>query len=170
MPSLLYRYATPLITALFLVSLVSGVALFLHLGSNWFHAMHEWLSLALILPFGLHLWRNWRPMTAYLRRPPMAIASAATLVAALAFALPAALPGAAGGREGPPQFALADRLLDHSVAEVAPAVGLDADALAAQLTDAGFTAVAPGMALRDIASASGKSATQLVALLAASGR
>jgi hypothetical protein len=60
MPSILSRYATPLITGLFIVSLVSGVALFFHLGSAWFHSMHEWLSMVLILPFVLHIWKNWR--------------------------------------------------------------------------------------------------------------
>ena len=50
MPPVLYRYATPLITGLFLVSLISGLALFLHIGPGGLHPMHEWLSLVLILP------------------------------------------------------------------------------------------------------------------------
>ena len=62
MKSILYRYATPFTTGLFLVSLVSGVALFFHVGPAAFHGMHEWLSMVLILPFVLHMWRNWRPM------------------------------------------------------------------------------------------------------------
>ena len=73
MQTFINRYATPLVTGLFLVSLISGVALFLHWGSGWFHGMHEWLSMVLILAFVLHLWKNWRPMTAYLRRAPMAL-------------------------------------------------------------------------------------------------
>ena len=48
MSSLLSRYATPLTTGLFLVSLVSGIALFFHLGAAAFHGMHEWLSMALM--------------------------------------------------------------------------------------------------------------------------
>ncbi|MCE8421489.1 DUF4405 domain-containing protein, partial [Rhodovulum sulfidophilum] len=59
MSSYLGRYATPFITGLFIVSLVSGLALFLHVGPSGFHAMHEWLSLLLIVPFVLHLWKNW---------------------------------------------------------------------------------------------------------------
>ncbi len=88
MASLLLRYATPLITGLFLVSLISGVALFFHWGPGAFHGIHEWLSMVLILPFVLHLWKNWRPMTAYFKRAPMAIALGLSLLASLAFFIP----------------------------------------------------------------------------------
>ena len=62
MPTLFKTYATPLTTGLFLASLISGIALFFHIGPSGFHGMHEILSMVLILPFVLHLWRNWRPM------------------------------------------------------------------------------------------------------------
>jgi len=64
MTNLLNRYATPFITGLFVASLVSGVALFAHIGTGAFRDMHEWLSIVLIVPFILHLWRNWKPMKA----------------------------------------------------------------------------------------------------------
>ncbi|MFZ2101600.1 MAG: DUF4405 domain-containing protein, partial [Oricola sp.] len=85
MPPILARYATPLITGLFIVSLVSGVALFFHYGSAYFHSMHEWLSMVLIVPFVLHIWKNWRAFLNYFRRPPMAVASVVSLAAAVAF-------------------------------------------------------------------------------------
>ena len=43
--------ATPFTTGLFLVSLISGIALFFHWESRVFHGMHEWLSMVLIAPF-----------------------------------------------------------------------------------------------------------------------
>ena len=49
MPTLLQRYATPLITGLFLVSLISGTALFFHIAQSTFREMHEWLSLVLVV-------------------------------------------------------------------------------------------------------------------------
>ena len=49
------RYATPLITGFFIVSAVSGVALFFRWTPSAFHAMHEWLSMVLLVPFALHL-------------------------------------------------------------------------------------------------------------------
>jgi len=68
MKAALTRHATPYTTGLFLVSTVSGVALFFHLGSNLFHSMHEWLSMLLLVPVGLHVWKNWGALLTYLRR------------------------------------------------------------------------------------------------------
>ncbi|WP_334195330.1 DUF4405 domain-containing protein [Pararhodobacter sp.] len=168
MPALLNRYATPLITGLFLISLVSGVALFLHWGSAWFHGMHEWLSLALILPFGLHLWKNWRPVTAYLKHPPLWIALAGSLVLALAFALPAATGGAgAGGR--PPHFAFAERMMSGTLPELAAVLDREPAALAADLAAAGY-ASSPDQTLAEIAAAQGRTSGEVMALLLSTGR
>lgn len=160
-PQVLHRYATPLITGLFLVSLVSGAALFFHLGSSWFRDMHEWLSLVLALPFVLHIWRNWKPMVSYVRRPPFAIAMAASLAAAAAFVV---LPGE-GGSGGPPQFALSHAIVSHPAVEVAPLVGTTPEALVASLKAKGFTAADSATALADIATKSGKSEFELIAAL-----
>ena len=45
MTRFLNRIATPLTTSLFLVSLLTGLALFLHIGPQGLHPAHEWLSL-----------------------------------------------------------------------------------------------------------------------------
>lgn len=167
MTSLLSRYATPLITGLFLVSLISGVALFFHWGAAWFHGMHEWLSMVLIVPFVLHLWKNWRPMRAYLRHAPMAIALALSVVAAAAFVVPGLGGNAAGGGGGrPPQFAVAQRVLEGRLADVAPVFGLSAEALASRLTASGLRVGAPDQTLAQIAAASGRDGTAVLAVLA----
>ncbi|MCA2013906.1 DUF4405 domain-containing protein [Cereibacter sphaeroides] len=137
MPSLANRYATPFITGLFLVSLISGVALFFHWGQSWFHSMHEWLSMVLILPFVLHLWKNWRPVVCYFKRAPMWIALAASLVMALVFVIPTGNEAAGGGR--PPQFAFAEAMMAASPAEIAPILGTSTDAVVGALTGAGMT-------------------------------
>lgn len=158
MSPLFHRYATPLITGLFLVSLISGLALFFHVGPAGFHGMHEILSLVLILPFGLHLWKNWRPMLAYFRRAPMVIALALSALAAGAFLIPTGTATA----EGPPQFQLFNRVMAQPLEQVAPALGADAATLAGVLTAAGFT-VAEGASLADIAIASGKTDADVAA-------
>jgi len=158
MPALLNRYATPLITGLFLISLVSGVALFLHWGSAWFHGMHEWLSLALILPFGLHLWKNWRPVTTYLKHPPLWIALAGSLVLALAFALPAA-----------PHFAFAERMMSGTLPELAAVLDREPAALAADLAAAGYASTSD-QTLAEIAAAQGRTSGEVMALLLSTGR
>lgn len=158
------RYATPFITGLFLVSLVSGMALFFHLGPRGFHAMHEWLSMVLILPFLLHLWKNWRPMVAYFRHAPMMVALVISLIAGGVFLIPMGESATAGG---PPQFRLAHLVLTQPLEDVAPALGLTAEDLTNRLTAAGYRVTATGQALTDIASASGKSEADLAMLITA---
>lgn len=164
MSSFAARYATPLITGLFLVSLISGIALFFHVRPGAFHGMHEWLSMVLILPFALHLWKNWRPMTGYLRRMPMAVSLALSVVAAGLFFMPS---GSEAGRSGPPQFQLAATVLTATPAVAAPLFGLSEQGLMDGLAKAGLSAAQPGMTLGDIAVASGKSDAELAAALVA---
>ncbi|WP_442772935.1 DUF4405 domain-containing protein [Paenirhodobacter enshiensis] len=162
MPALFSRYATPFVTGLFLVSLLSGIALFFHWGPGALHPMHEWLSMVLIVPFVLHLQRNWRAFANYFKRPPMAIALALSLIAALAFFV----PGASGkGRVAPPQFALAHRILGATVAEIAPALALSPEALSARLSAAGIAPSDPSASLLDLAAPAGKTEADLARAL-----
>lgn len=164
MASLLLRYATPLITGLFLVSLISGVALFFHWGPGAFHGIHEWLSMVLILPFVLHLWKNWRPMTAYFKRAPMAIALGLSLLASLAFFIPF---GAGNGQTGaPPQVAILQLIAAAKPAQIAALVGRNEDEVIALLKERGFVAASAQRSMHDIAQSSGKSDRDLVAQVA----
>lgn len=167
MPDLLNRYATPFITGLFLVSLISGVALFFHVGQQAFHGMHEWLSMVLIAPFVLHAWKNWRPLLSYVRRTPFWIGSAVSLAAALVFAWPALTGAASGGRGGPPPLAFMNSVLANPVAEVAPVLNVTPDDLLAGLKAKGFTVTGAEQSLADIGKASGKDSMELAATLVA---
>ena len=167
MPSFANRYATPLITGLFLVSLVSGVALFFHWGQAWFHSMHEWLSMVLILPFVLHLWKNWRPMRSYLKRRPMWLALAASVAMAALFVIPTGSTTGSGGR--PPQFAFAEAMMQATPAEIAAVLDTTPEAVTAGLQAAGITATAD-RSLRDSAAAGGQSTGQVMAALLAPSR
>jgi len=169
MPSILSRYATPLITGLFIVSLVSGVALFFHFGSAWFHSMHEWLSMVLILPFVLHVWKNWRAFTCYFKRPAMAVASVASLAAALAFVVPVMTAGTATGRSGPPEFAAVRAMQNAPISVLAPLYGQDGDGLAERLRERGYTVASTDMSLNAVAKASGKSSREILVDLPAAG-
>ncbi|OLS53827.1 DUF4405 domain-containing protein [Rhodovulum sulfidophilum] len=162
MRSILMRYATPSTIGLFLVSLITGVALFFHVGPSAFHGIHEWLSMVLILAFGLHLWRNWRPMLHYMKGRPLALSLVITLLASAAFFfLPAG--GKGGGR--PPAFGLAMQVMAQPPATVAPALGTTAEELTARLAAAGFAVTDPARPLSEIARASGKSPMALARVL-----
>jgi len=162
MNSLFQRYATPFITGFFLISLVSGIALFFHFGPNGFRGMHEWLSMVLILPFALHIWKNWKPMLAYFKRSPMIVALVISAIAAGAFLIPVS----SGSRaDGPPQFQLAHKVLTQSLNTVAPALGTTPEALTTVLTAAGFAVTDPNTSLIDIATGSGKTEMDIAAAL-----
>ncbi|SOB94660.1 DUF4405 domain-containing protein [Rhodobacter maris] len=162
MNAVLSRYATPFISGLFLVSLVSGVALFFHVGQSSFHEMHEILSMVLIAPFVLHVWKNWRSVLTYLKRAPMWIGLAVSLAVAVPFAIPSG-----EGRSGPPQFALAMKVMQGSVSDVAPILGTDGVGLTAKLAAAGFTVTDPTESLTAVAEGSGQSVEALAAALVA---
>jgi hypothetical protein len=156
------RYATPFITGLFMVSLVSGIALFFHVGQNYFREMHEILSLVLIAPFVLHLLRNWRPFLTYFKRVPMTIALAISLVAAGFFAWEGA--NATGG--GNPAMALVRQVQNSTLANVAPLYGHTGDTLIAALTEKGYKIASADTTIDAIATASGKDSMGMLADLA----
>lgn len=162
MSSLFSRYATPLITGLFLISLVTGVALYFHFGPAGFRSMHEILSLVLIVPFLLHLWKNWRPFVCYFKHAPMAIGLALSLAMAVPFLLSSDGEGAGGDRAA--MFGLVRQVLAASPAEIAPLLHRTEAEVDAALAKAGI-ALVDGQSLVDAAAAAGLSETELASLL-----
>lgn len=155
------RYATPLITGLFVVSLVSGVALFLHVGPSGLHGMHEILSLVLIVPFVAHLWKNWRPFAAYFRRVPMAIGLGLSVAMAAPFLIP--IQSAPSGDRAA-IFGLVRTVTGATPAEVASLMHTTPEALVAALAAGGIVA-GEGQTLAQAAKAAGKTDAELAALI-----
>lgn len=152
------RFATPFTSGLFLVSVVSGVALFFHVGPALFHSMHEWLSMLLLIPVVFHVWKNWGAIASYFKRGTLVWPVAASLAVAAAFAVPALTSGAAGGN---PQMAMYRAIAEAPIAEVAPILKTTPDALVARLQAAGVPAKAD-QSMAQAAAAAGKEARGLV--------
>jgi hypothetical protein len=163
MKDALLRYATPSMTSLFVISLISGTIIFFHIGPFWLHGVHEWLSMLLFVPFVLHLWKNWRPFLNYFRRAAMPLSLAVGLLAVAAFAFAPA--EGAGERSGPPQFALAATMLAATPATVAPVLGVTQDALVGKLKEAGFTNADAATSMKTMADAAGKTSADVYAVL-----
>ena len=119
--------------------------------------------MVLIVPFGLHVWKNWRAFANYFSRVPMTVALGLSAVAALAFALGGM--SEAGPAGGPPQFAFTSQVLTHSVAEVAPLLDATPDELVARLIAAGFLITDADETLSDVAATSDQDQFSLVAAL-----
>ena len=133
----LFRYGTPLTLGLFLISTISGLALYFHLGTNLFREMHEILSLVLLIPVIVHIWRNWPGFVNYFRRRAMPISLAVCFLAAVPFVY-AGLNKPAGGN---PAIALMAAAQKAPIAKLAPVLGLDESVALQRLRDGGFTDV-----------------------------
>lgn len=159
------RLATPLTTGLFVVSAVSGVALFFRWTPSAFHAMHEWLSMVLLAPFVFHVWKNWRSLLGYARRGTLVIPLLLSLVVTLPFAY-SGMTGA--GRGGNPMARAGSFMTRAPLTEIAPIFKTTPDQLLGTLRQRGFTVESVNQPLDAIAKASGKTAQEtLVAVLPA---
>ncbi|MBB3973942.1 DUF4405 domain-containing protein [Hansschlegelia beijingensis] len=158
MKTLIHRYGTPLTTGLFLVSAVSGVALFFRWQPAAFHLMHEWLSLALLVPFGLHLWKNWKPMVGYLKRKTLII----PLLASILVAVPFAVNGMMKSRGGSPGFRAMSVLTKAQLSDLAPILKASPEDLVARLRADGHKVDTAEATLEGVAASSGVRASELL--------
>ena len=162
MSNFINRYATPLTTGLFFVSLVSGLALFFGWLPQVFHGMHEWLSLLLLLPFALHMVKNWRALAAYAKRKTLVV----PLVLSLAVAVPFAIAGLSRGPGGNPGARAVGVMTQAPLAALAPVLKTTPEALIEALTAQGLTVPSADTTLAAVAAAGGKQPnTLLISLL-----
>jgi hypothetical protein len=160
--SFLFRFGTPFTAGLFLVSAVSGAALYVHAAPGVFHEMHEVLSMVLLAPVAVHLWRNWKALANYVRRPPMAVALVLSLAAAGIFAYEG-LSGSGGG--GNPAIALVRQAQQAPLSALGPVLKLDEAAAAQRLAAAGLPAPQPGETLATLAARSGREPMEVLSAL-----
>lgn len=153
MNALLNRITTPLVTGFFFVSTISGIALFFHWAPGAFHSMHEWLSMVLILPFALHLWKNWGAFMTYVKRKTLWIPLALSILVAIPFAI--GNTQAVSGRGGNPAFRAVRLMTQAPISQVAPLLHTSPEALVAHLNDQGFKASSTEDSLGAIAETAG---------------
>ena len=158
-PALVQKHATTLTTGLFLISAISGVALFFHVLPQTFSEMHEWLSMLLLLPVGLHLWRNWPAFLGYFRRRAIYLPMAASLALAVLFVVPT-LSGGSGGPRG--MGRLVAGFEQATIAETAPILDTSPEALAAHLVSRGYVVESADETLADIAARSGQAPREVL--------
>ncbi|BCW90516.1 hypothetical protein sos41_36860 [Alphaproteobacteria bacterium SO-S41] len=160
----LNRYGTPLTVGLFAVSAISGIALFFHWGSALFHGMHEWLSMVLLAPFAIHLWKNWRPLVVYARRGTLLIPILLSVLIAAPFAVMAMQGGGGGGRMNPGGRS-AQLMTEARLADLAPVLKTTPDALVADIKQRGYTVASADETLVKIAATAGIPANELLVAL-----
>lgn len=159
--NLINRYATPLTTGFFIVSMISGVALFFHWAPALFHGMHEWLSMVLLVPFVLHLWKNWGPLMGYIKRKTLFV----PLLLSLLVAVPFAVPGNAGKQGGNPAFAAVQLVTKAPLADSAALFKATPDELVTRLRQKGLSVTSSSDTLNQVAQSAKMQPAQLIAEL-----
>lgn len=167
--NVVFNYGTAFTTGLFLVSAVSGVALYFHLGVGVFRPMHETLSMVLLVPVVIHLWRNWRFLIAYFRQAAMPVALIVCAVAAGSYAFTVGNSATGTHRRGQsggnPAFVLLESVQNTPLSLLAPAVALDETQALKRLAEAGFVGVTGEDTITALAKRSGRPALEIVGSL-----
>lgn len=163
----MHRYGTPLTAGLFAVSTVSGVALFFHWAPRTFHAMHEWLSMLLLAPFVLHLWKNWTPLLAYAKRKTLLIPLVLSVVVAVPFVVMAAR---SSGRAGRPSSQTVSLMTEARLVDLAPVFRSTPESLLLNLQQRGCKVSSVQQSPRAIGTASAVSANEVLFSLMPSRR
>jgi len=144
-------WATPLALGAFLVSALTGAALFFEVDTSTGKAAHQWLGWLLVLAIALHVSTSWGSFRAHLAGTRGRLIAGAFLLFALGAVIP--LPEAAedaedeaggeqsggDGAERPDGWPAAEYGLTHApLRAVAAVAGRDVDAVLASLRSAGF--------------------------------
>jgi len=146
-------HGTTFTVGLFLISTISGVFLFFHFQSRLFHSMHEWLSMVLLVPVAVHIWRNWAAFAKYFKKKTIYMPLLVTLIASIAFAYPT-LSSKSGG--GDPKVAAIMAIHQGNISQVAPLFQLSSDELQNRLQAKGYKINDRNQTLSEIAKSSDK--------------
>ena len=154
--SLIKKYATPLTASLSLVVGLSGSMMFFHLYKGKVQPMHEWLGMAFLFAFLLHVARNRRPFAALFGQAKTYLLLGASAFVALSFLI--LTPPAKSG----PGKGLAPALLRAPIASLAPALGLSLDDALARVKAATGAEVSADSTLEGVAKSTHTDAIQLL--------
>lgn len=89
-------WLTPIAALTFLVVLVTGVLMLLHVHSGPIRFLHEWVSVVFALTGAAHVWLNWRGFMGILRQRVGVVALVSTCVVCVVLTLLGALSGDKG--------------------------------------------------------------------------
>lgn len=152
------RYATAATAALFLVTGVSGVFMFFHVGGKMFTSLHEWLGLLFVAAAALHLLRNGRGLVKVVKTTRARVLFGLVGAAAMAF-----VATSTGSSAGNPAFALVRAVEKAPIAAVAPMLGVTVEDLAVRLRGAGINVTGAEQTFAELAADQGVESQRLLA-------
>lgn len=156
----LRSWATPLIIGSYLITGISGVMLFFHLGESLIKEAHEWIGMLFAIGATLHITSHWTPFKRYFTRPLAVSVIAVSLVAGTTF-----IVGAAGEEGGSPVRAVMHTIEQAPLATVAQLQQRDERELVTLLEGAGYEVTDVGESVQTIAAVNNRSAREIIPLL-----
>lgn len=156
MDTWLRRYATQATAALSAVVGITGILMFFHVAKADMEAMHEWLGVGFVAVAVGHVVRHSHGFVAMLGQTRMRILLGAAMAAALSFIAFASPKGVNPFRQS------AQMVMTAPLKDLAPLVGVPADALAARLRSAGVAAADTTQSIDSIARAQGADPVKLL--------
>ena len=139
------EWITPFSAGMFLISAVTGVMLFFHLGVGLTHGVHEWISWALLAGVALHLAVNFAAIKKFLLNARgLAILSCCCVVLLFSSF------SSGGGKGGSATGVMVDRLTGVPLTTLAQVAGVEVEQLRARLSEAGLTWQSDEQSLRDL--------------------
>ncbi len=152
------RYATAATASLFLVTGISGVLMFFHVGGKMFTGLHEWLGLLFVAAAALHVVRNGRGMVKLIKTARGLVLFGLTGVAAATF-----IVSSTGSTASNPFVDLARVVEKAPLADVAPVLGVSVEDLAVRLRGAGIDVTGADQTFAELATGQGVALPRLLA-------
>ncbi|WP_316979345.1 DUF4405 domain-containing protein [Shumkonia mesophila] len=152
------RYATAATASLFLVTGISGLLMFFHVGGKMFTSLHEWLGLLFVAAAALHVVRNGRGMVKLMKTARGWVLFGLTGIAAAAFIM-----ASSGSSASNPVMDLVRAVEKAPIATVAPVLGVTVEDLAVRLRGAGVDVTGADQTFAELAAGQGTSSLRLLA-------
>lgn len=156
----LSNWSTPLVIGAYLVTGISGVMLFFHLGESLIKEAHEWIGLIFVVGAVLHIKSHWVPFKKHFTRPVAQTVIASVLIVGAAFVT---ISGNEGG--GSPVRAVMHSMEKASLSLVAQLQQRDEAELVQLLEKAGFEVTDPEESLQTLAAVNNTTSREIIPLL-----
>lgn len=156
----LSNWSTPLVIGAYLVTAISGVMLFFHVGESLIKEAHEWIGLIFVFGALLHIKNHWLPLKKHFTRPVAQTVIASVLIAGAAFVVVSGNEGV-----GNPVRAVMHSMEQAPLSLVAQLQQRDEAELVRLLENAGFMVTDPGASLQKLAEVNNTSSREIIPLL-----
>jgi len=155
------KWSTPLIIGSYLITGISGVMLFFHLGESLIKEAHEWIGILFVAGALLHITNHWTPFKRYFSKPLAQGVMATALVAGTLFVGASALESEGGS----PVRAVMHSVEKAPLSVVAQLQQRDEEELVNLMKTAGYEVTDTSESLQTLAAVNNRSTRELIPLL-----